>query len=204
MFGLSVKEKHDGYIGWRAILKGGYIDIVHNRCYAKGRTESQDRLMAWVNKPMLVVPPGKKRAIKVTPWKRMQNAAHLHSPSRYNDWEYREGNFVLRCNTCASHGYLYIALFEGYNPEQRLRDVLKDNPEEALMIAEAAVLGLVIVSDIIEEKGKPPKAIARIIADDESYDSASDYLDHVDSYIQRAPNVYTAIQQLQGDAEEND
>lgn len=113
MFGLPILEKHDGYIGWRAIFKGKYIDIVPDRNSSHGHDASQNRLLAWVNKPVKVVPPGKKRALKVTPWKRMQEAAEANlSPSKAERWEYREGNFVLRCNTNASYGYLYIALFE--------------------------------------------------------------------------------------------
>ena len=113
MFGLSVSEKHDGYIGWRAIYQGRYIDILPDRGSEHGSCASQERLLEWVNKPVKVVPPGKKRALKVTPWKRMNTEVPGKlSGSKAERWEYREGNFVLRCDTNASYGYLYIALFE--------------------------------------------------------------------------------------------
>lgn len=113
MFGLPVEEPHLGYIGWRAILHRGYLDIVPDRSTSIGDKESQDRLLVWVNKPMIFPPPPKrKRPKKVTPWKQMQEAAKYISGSSRENWEVSEGRFVLRANPCASYGYLYIALFE--------------------------------------------------------------------------------------------
>jgi hypothetical protein len=112
-FGLRVEEKHVGYIGWRAILSRGYVDIVPNRGSVVGCEESQKRLLKWVNAPQLLPPlPKRKRPRKVTPWKQMQEAAKSMCGSDREGWEIREGNFVLRANPCASYGYLYIALFE--------------------------------------------------------------------------------------------
>jgi hypothetical protein len=113
MFGLHVTESHDGYIGWRAIHQRGYVDIVPNRGSHHGSEESQDRLLKWVNKPMILPPlPKRKRPRKVTPWKQMTDAAKDMSGSDREPWEVRDGNFVLRCNPQASYGYLYIALYE--------------------------------------------------------------------------------------------
>ena len=113
MFGLTVKEPYLGYIGWRAILSRGYVDIVPNRGSSLGSSESQERLLTWVNKPMILPPlPKRKRPRKVTPWKQMTEAAKNMSGSDRENWEVCEGPFVLRCNPCASYGYLYIALFE--------------------------------------------------------------------------------------------
>jgi hypothetical protein len=113
MFGLNVKEPHIGYIGWRAILHRGFVDIVPDRTTSIGNKESQDRLITWVNKPMIFPPPPKrKRPKKITPWKQMHEAAKYMSGASDVNWEVNEGSFVLRANPCASYGYLYIALFE--------------------------------------------------------------------------------------------
>lgn len=114
MFGLRVTETHDGYIGHRAIYNGRFIDILPDRGSSHGTDESIARIVAWANKERkLQPPPGKKRLIKITPWKQMmREVPNDLSTSENRAWELREGNFVLRCNPQASYGYLYIALFE--------------------------------------------------------------------------------------------
>lgn len=114
MFGLSITEKHDGYIGHRAIFTRGYIDVLPNRGSMHGSKESVDRVIAWASKERKLPPhPGKKRLRKITPWSQMLEEApkKLSSSSRDN-WEICEGDFVLRCKPNAYYGYLYIALFE--------------------------------------------------------------------------------------------
>jgi hypothetical protein len=113
MFGLPVEEKFVGYVGWRAILHRGNIDILSDRTSGFGEREVQGRLLTWVNKPrILPPPPRRKRPRKVSPWKSLQEAAKNMSGASNEEWELREGSFVLRASPCGSYGYLYIALFE--------------------------------------------------------------------------------------------
>ena len=121
MFGLSVSEKHDGYIGHRAIFTRGFIDVLPNRGSMHGSEDSVNRVIAWANKERKLPPhPGKKRPRKITPWKQMlEEAPKKLSTSSHDNWEIREENFVLRCNPNASYGYLYIALFEELPELQR-------------------------------------------------------------------------------------
>jgi hypothetical protein len=108
-FGLVVREPHSCYVGWRAIYKTGFIDTLPDRTSRRGDDKDVERLFDWVDKPARL--EGEKRG--KSPWKRMQEQVPRKlSGSDRENWEFREGNFVLRANPQASHGYLYIALFE--------------------------------------------------------------------------------------------
>jgi len=119
MFGLRVTEPHDAWLGWRAIFIGGHVDIIPGRGGSRGSEEDKKLLLAWVNKEILLDPPkGRKRKIKTSRFKQMCEQAPLElrqADDKVIEWVGAGGNYVLRCNPQASHGYLYIALFKRHN-----------------------------------------------------------------------------------------
>jgi hypothetical protein len=108
-YGLRVEELHNTYIGWRAIYQNDYVDIVPNRRSEIGEEADLKLLLDWVNKPVNTEP----RKRKISPWKRMlKEVPQKLYRSERGRYEIREGDFVLRADTLASYGYLYIALFK--------------------------------------------------------------------------------------------
>lgn len=179
-YGLSISDRHYGYVGYRAIFNGLHVDVVHDRGTTYGDHDSINRLLKWANTVRVLPPlPGKKSARKMSPWAQMlKEVPRELGPRDSADWEISEGNYVLRCNPQASCGYLYIALFDRFNPEQRVRDLLKEHPDVALRIAEAAVLGCKMKLQV--EKGTY-KVTYRLLHEDEQLDSMDSIVDCVNA-----------------------
>jgi hypothetical protein len=110
----------------------------------------------------------------------------------HGDVEYDEDSYA-ECTSCDWTGTwaetdITPPVPEGMDHAQALCDVLTENPAEALAVAKWAVLGLLIVPRTI-----PP----RILTSEEGYDSAADYVGHVDRCMQRRPKLAAKIKELQ-------
>lgn len=109
MFGLQIESPHDGYIGWRAILQRGGMDIPPHCSMVYGAREVRKGIAKWLDKPVSLADGKRKRS----PWKRLLDWVEKGAvdPSSYVVFEVAEGGYVLRACPRASYGYLYIAAF---------------------------------------------------------------------------------------------
>ena len=121
MFGLKFEEKTDGWIGYRAILSGGYVDTLPDRGSYEGEEDAIMRIRDWANDGAIgsiTVKGAPCRGLgslfKLSPWKAMLKWAESVSGSSGEILEIKspEGYSVLRATPRASYGYFYIGIGE--------------------------------------------------------------------------------------------
>lgn len=79
--------------GARMILKNGVVDILHDRTDRFSDGESWGEFASWLNN-------------KILPWVQKQAKVMLGDEDLEHGMD--KGKFHVRCNTNASHGYLYV------------------------------------------------------------------------------------------------